>query len=1298
MADELLISKGDIVQLSEVTPEIDALISEINRIEQAILAVKKNPINAGSILGMKELREAATQLNQSIKELNGTISVLSRSTSGKAFQDSAQAAKTNSQAVNENSAAYQKLQNETKQAEVNAKNLAVEFGADSEKALAAAQAYEVLRQKLDQVNAVTKKKTAPTVATSEVPYSTNVNQINEENSRSINATGEAVSELEKEQAQAANTATAWGNAQLLATEEAENEAKVIPEIVGALDEYTGSISQNVKAQLENNAALVANRAEQKLILADLKTVGSLTDAQTVKLSQLKTEELSLVETNRNLTATIKNQVKEFTTEEGSIDNLRAKVNLLQRSYEGLSASEKRSQFGIDIKKQIDQLEPSLKASEGEIGKFQRNVGNYTGGITKVFGNAFSYLRQLAYILPGVGIAGILGAVSEAVIDLTKNIFESSSSMNVANGETKQMIELQKELLSAVSSTTDAFISYENTVSKSNSAVLDKLKGELSVLEASGVNVEKTFALKKRIAELEQQGAGAEQDINIRLATKERADLIAGLKTEIELLDRRNIGFNKSSSASKRIEELEKELKTLDVVVTKENAVELSREFHRKNILDLDNQIIAGNNKLGELIATGAGKKDIERQKEYISNLQQREQIENKVYGELTNSQQKYVQTSIALDQLQTEEAKFNADERRKYELESQRLLVEEKRTLSHSIISDTRSTLEEQLNSIKVLNDEQEKLIQKEKANVINNPGSSRVDRVLAEKKAAEQLYALTIQTEDQKFQIQEKYRLKNIEAEKQIFTQEKQLHIDQIREFANNTEFNQDERLAFQQEIFDSQKAIIDKEHEAKLKSVENTFLTDEEKAAIETDYNDKIIKLYRNTQNEIYNIQKSAIDRLQELKQEDVERTKDIFSDISSSAASRYAQDIEDLNNSLKGREISYDRYLKNRKKLDQDYHADALKTTINEIEAELNAYNGAEAQFSAAQLNLNQLREKLTKTTNPDDQQRIAGEITVAEKTYEVTKENVDKKKKLLKDLNQADKDLSDDSTNNDIDNQKRRVEVAQEALGKTLDFIAQLKDLGDTLSDSRIQQYEAEKDALENRYQAEIDLINQAYTNAVDRDRALTEAKKRNAAAKKQIDDKEKDENIKKARFDKQAAIFSIILNTAKAIVEDLGKPWKIAFDAAIGAAELAVAVAQPLPKYFKGKNVDRFTQDDYEGQAIVNDGGKKEAIIRKNGDVKLPQKWNSVEWVGKDDIVLPDANVLAWKATRSAAETPIVYVTTTHSGLSREDYMYGVNKLDRSIKNNQQRQRPSDMNREMMKAWIRSSRNFKDFFN
>lgn len=164
-----------------------------------------------------------------------------------------------------------------------------------------------------------------------------------------------------------------------------------------------------------------------------------------------------------------------------------------------------------------------------------------------------------------------------------------------------------------------------------------------------------------------------------------------------------------------------------------------------------------------------------------------------------------------------------------------------------------------------------------------------------------------------------------------------------------------------------------------------------------------------------------------------------------------------------------------------------------------------------------------------------------------------------------------------------------------------------------------------DLLNERKQKEIEVANQTIANAQDRAAAITTIEARAAAQKEQLEKKQRDLDIKKAQFDKAQAIVRIVQETAIGIIKATAalQPQLIPLIVAIGAAQLATVIAQPIPRYKHGKNVN----DDYEGPAIVGDGGRKEAIIREDGSLEITADKPQLTYVKSRDVVLPDVNQL-----------------------------------------------------------------------
>ena len=155
------------------------------------------------------------------------------------------------------------------------------------------------------------------------------------------------------------------------------------------------------------------------------------------------------------------------------------------------------------------------------------------------------------------------------------------------------------------------------------------------------------------------------------------------------------------------------------------------------------------------------------------------------------------------------------------------------------------------------------------------------------------------------------------------------------------------------------------------------------------------------------------------------------------------------------------------------------------------------------------------------------------------------------------------------------------------------------------DARIENIEKEQEANDEAYDKEIERIEKLEENgAISTEEA--EARKRaaedkTAAKNAELEKKKAALQEKQAKWDKANSIVQAGIATALAITKALPNLVLAALVGAMGAAQIAVIAAQPIPKYAKG------TKDHPGGLAIVGDGGKKEGIITDNGLFVTPDK-------------------------------------------------------------------------------------------
>ena len=169
---------------------------------------------------------------------------------------------------------------------------------------------------------------------------------------------------------------------------------------------------------------------------------------TNEFAEFEKVEKKLIETTRQYGTEI-NNLKVLTTQaaaqnkaqaqstvalKGSYNELQANMQLLIAKYKALSAEMRSGAIGKGLQADIAMANKSLKDLDAGLGNMQRNVGNYGSALTKIWGG----IRQIAYILPGLGIAGIFNLAFEAISPLLEK-------MEIFNNKANQMKETLSKL-------------------------------------------------------------------------------------------------------------------------------------------------------------------------------------------------------------------------------------------------------------------------------------------------------------------------------------------------------------------------------------------------------------------------------------------------------------------------------------------------------------------------------------------------------------------------------------------------------------------------------------------------------------------------------------------------------------------------------------------------------------------------------------------------------------------------------------------------------------------------------------
>lgn len=182
--------------------------------------------------------------------------------------------------------------------------------------------------------------------------------------------------------------------------------------------------------------------------------------------------------------------------------------------------------------------------------------------------------------------------------------------------------------------------------------------------------------------------------------------------------------------------------------------------------------------------------------------------------------------------------------------------------------------------------------------------------------------------------------------------------------------------------------------------------------------------------------------------------------------------------------------------------------------------------------------------------------------------------------------------------------------EQRLQSSLNLIAQLNELNSRFSDERIASLEAQKERNDEQLSEEERLLQ----DSLDK-RIISEGeyeKKSEALRLKRVENEKKlqaainKEKRKQALLDRINAVFEITINTAIAATKALATPPApnvvlAALAGALGAAQLATALAAPIPAYAKG------TKKAKGGMSLVGEQGAEVMYVPKDAKILPAQK-------------------------------------------------------------------------------------------
>ena len=292
-----------------------------------------------------------------------------------------------------------------------------------------------------------------------------------------------------------------------------------------------------------------------------------------------------------------------------------------------------------------------------------------------------------------------------------------------------------------------------------------------------------------------------------------------------------------------------------------------------------------------------------------------------------------------------------------------------------------------------------------------------------------------------------------------------------------------------------------------------------------------------------------------------------------------------LKDEKLTLKQREELIKKHEENVARIKQESAKETLKNQIALIEKELQDEKYSSAQKAELARLLSGLKLSLSDLTTQ-------GIIADTEKQHEANKKLHDWK---VSQIQKASSVLAD-SLNLDASNLEHFLTGVVEGFGEGIDgILSGINSLSGIVGDIMGGIYDSNIENLENERQYWNEYYNEKYElaegDSIQQDLIRKDQKKK----EDELNKKKRKEQIKQAKFERDAAIFQIGINTAQALLKlwvNPGFPAAIPMSVLVGSlglAQMAVVASKPLPKYAKG------TEFHPGGHALVGEE-RPEVII------------------------------------------------------------------------------------------------------
>lgn len=629
-----------------------------------------------------------------------------------------------------------------------------------------------------------------------------------------------------------------------------------------------------------------------------------------------------------------------------------------------------------------------------------------------------------------------------------------------------------------------------------------------------------------------------------------------------------------------------------------------------------------------------------------------------------------------LDRLKNEKIKFNSDEARKRALANAEAVAGKTIAANEDILASDTATLEEKKKALAQIRKATDDLIRAQRSDTENDLGASPADIESARKRAETELEKNRISHNRKILDLEQEYKERRLNAIQEELEAEIEMRDRVLDIITSSQEESLRNRLLSEKEAFEARRRLLEGEFKKELSiaglsqaeidsfAAGNDIIltgkrkTVEELLAMRARFENSIQQLTIESADKQLQILAQELERNKTMHERHVQVLETIYGKFQLETLKGYSQEVIELNNSLIRKEVTYRNYLLRRTKLDREYEKESRRQEASRIRSTLQFFNNADADASRTLQELNAAQKKAQDAPVGSQERADAlKELELARKAYELALWFLREKQKLEEQATNLEKEDSENDVTLTIEKRQARMQAIFDTMAATLQLLDSIANRGFTL---RTQQLDQEMSLMERRNRLERESIEQQITNETEKNKKLAELRVREESQQNQIEQRRRKLEYDRAKFQKISALFGIALDTARGIVAANASPITmplVPFIIAAGAIQAAAVLAQPLPKYARGR------KGGPAETAIVGDGGRSELIETPDGKMYVTGNTPETVSLGAGDIVHPDAEA-ALKAKMADASRKTDAAIGVEGGVIE---IYGIDKLQSTMK-------------------------------